>query len=29
VAHAWEIPFVALLFPGGLALFSAGACARH
>ena len=27
VAHAWEIPFVALLFPGGLALFAAGACA--
>jgi apolipoprotein N-acyltransferase len=21
VAHAWQIPFVALLFPGGLALF--------
>ena len=26
-AHAWEIPFVALFFPGGLALFAAGACA--
>ncbi|HXC57601.1 MAG TPA: apolipoprotein N-acyltransferase [Rhizomicrobium sp.] len=25
--HAWQIPFVALLFPGGLALFSALACA--
>ncbi len=27
VQHAWQIPFVALLFPGGLALFAAGACA--
>jgi apolipoprotein N-acyltransferase len=26
-AHAWQIPFVALLLPGGLALFSAAACA--
>jgi apolipoprotein N-acyltransferase len=26
-AHAWQIPFVALLFPGGLALFQAAACA--
>ncbi len=26
-AHAWQIPFVALLFPGGLALFYALACA--
>jgi len=25
--HAWQIPFVAVLFPGGLALFVAGACA--
>ena len=25
-AHAWQIPFVALLFPGGLALFYALAC---
>jgi apolipoprotein N-acyltransferase len=25
--HAWQIPFVALLFPGGLALFIALACA--
>jgi apolipoprotein N-acyltransferase len=25
--HAWQIPFVALLFPGGLALFQAAACA--
>jgi apolipoprotein N-acyltransferase len=24
--HAWQIPFVALLFPGGLALFIALAC---
>ncbi len=24
--HAWQLPFVALLFPGGLALFSALAC---
>ncbi len=27
VDHAWQIPFVALLFPGGLALFAALACA--
>ncbi len=27
VEHAWQIPFVALLFPGGLALFMAAACA--
>lgn len=26
-AHAWQIPFVAVLFPGGLALFFAGAAA--
>jgi apolipoprotein N-acyltransferase len=26
-AHAWQIPFVALLLPGGLALFPAVACA--
>lgn len=26
-AHAWQIPFVALLLPGGLALFTAAACA--
>jgi apolipoprotein N-acyltransferase len=26
-AHAWQIPFVALLFPGGLAVFSALGCA--
>jgi apolipoprotein N-acyltransferase len=26
VAHAWQIPFVALLFPGGLALFASLAC---
>jgi apolipoprotein N-acyltransferase len=26
-AHEWQIPFVAVLFPGGLALFIAGACA--
>ena len=26
-AHAWQIPFVALMFPGGLALFYALACA--
>ncbi|HET7333603.1 MAG TPA: apolipoprotein N-acyltransferase [Rhizomicrobium sp.] len=26
-AHAWQIPFVAMLFPGGLALFPALACA--
>jgi apolipoprotein N-acyltransferase len=26
-AHEWQIPFVAFLFPGGLALFIAGACA--
>src|SRR5205814_366535 len=25
--HAWQIPFVALIFPGGLALFTALACA--
>jgi apolipoprotein N-acyltransferase len=25
--HAWQIPFVVLLFPGGLALFTAFACA--
>ena len=25
--HAWQIPFVALFFPGGLALFPAVACA--
>lgn len=25
--HGWQIPFVALLFPGGLALFIAAACA--
>jgi apolipoprotein N-acyltransferase len=25
--HEWQIPFVAALFPGGLALFIAGACA--
>ncbi|HVV65328.1 MAG TPA: apolipoprotein N-acyltransferase [Rhizomicrobium sp.] len=25
--HEWQIPFVAVLFPGGLALFIAGACA--
>jgi len=25
-AHAWQIPFVAVLFPGGLALFTALAC---
>jgi apolipoprotein N-acyltransferase len=25
--HAWQIPFVAVLFPGGLALFPALACA--
>lgn len=25
--HAWQIPFVAILFPGGLALFAAAACA--
>jgi apolipoprotein N-acyltransferase len=24
--HEWQIPFVALLFPGGLALFTAAAC---
>jgi len=27
VDHAWQIPFVALFFPGGLALFAAAACA--
>jgi len=26
-AHEWQIPFVAILFPGGLALFIAGAMA--
>jgi apolipoprotein N-acyltransferase len=26
-AHAWQIPFVAVLLPGGLALFTACACA--
>lgn len=26
-AHEWQIPFVALIFPGGLALFYAGAAA--
>jgi apolipoprotein N-acyltransferase len=26
-AHAWQIPFVAVLLPGGLALFTALACA--
>ena len=26
-AHEWQIPFVAILFPGGLALFPAAACA--
>jgi apolipoprotein N-acyltransferase len=26
-AHEWQIPFVAVLFPGGLALFYAGAAA--
>ncbi len=26
-AHAWQIPFVAILLPGGLALFPALACA--
>jgi apolipoprotein N-acyltransferase len=26
-AHEWQLPFVALLFPGGLALFIAAACA--
>ena len=26
-AHEWQIPFVAILFPGGLALFVAAACA--
>jgi len=26
-AHAWQLPFVALLFPGGLALFPAAAAA--
>jgi apolipoprotein N-acyltransferase len=25
--HAWQIPFVVVLFPGGLALFAAFACA--
>ncbi|MEJ1967912.1 MAG: apolipoprotein N-acyltransferase [Rhizomicrobium sp.] len=27
IEHAWQIPFVAILFPGGLALFAAAACA--
>ncbi|MEI9995958.1 MAG: apolipoprotein N-acyltransferase [Rhizomicrobium sp.] len=27
VEHAWQIPFVAILFPGGLALFAMAACA--
>ncbi len=27
VAHGWQMPFAALLFPGGLALFTAAACA--
>ncbi len=27
VEHGWQIPFVAILFPGGLALFAAAACA--
>ncbi|HEY1961142.1 MAG TPA: apolipoprotein N-acyltransferase, partial [Rhizomicrobium sp.] len=27
LGHAWQIPFVALLFPGGLAIFIAAACA--
>jgi apolipoprotein N-acyltransferase len=27
IQHAWQIPFVALIFPGGLALFVAFACA--
>jgi apolipoprotein N-acyltransferase len=26
-AHAWQIPFVALLLPGGLAIYPAAACA--
>lgn len=26
-AHAWQIPFVLILFPGGLALFPMAACA--
>ena len=26
-AHEWQIPFVLILFPGGLALFPAAACA--
>jgi apolipoprotein N-acyltransferase len=26
-AHAWQIPFVALLLPGGMALYLAAACA--
>ena len=25
--HGWQIPFVAILFPGGLALFTTAACA--
>lgn len=28
-AHAWQLPFVALIFPGGLALFIALACAAY
>jgi apolipoprotein N-acyltransferase len=27
VEHAWQIPIVLIVFPGGLALFMAGACA--
>lgn len=27
VDHAWQLPFVALIFPGGLALFTALTCA--
>lgn len=27
LVHAWQIPFVLVLFPGGLALFAAAACA--
>jgi apolipoprotein N-acyltransferase len=29
LGHAWQIPFVALIVPGGLALFIAGACAAY
>jgi len=25
--HAWQLPFIAVIFPGGLALFQAAACA--